>query len=49
MHIYTNAEAQTMQHIVFCTLSILMDIPVENINVHPTNVVPSLGYHVKNR
>ena len=49
MHKYTNAAAQAMQHIVFCLLSILMNVPEENINTHSTNVVPNMGYHLKKR
>ena len=46
MHKYTNAEVQAMQHIyiVFCPLSILMNVPEENINAHSNNVVLNMGY-----
>lgn len=40
----TNAEAQAVQHIVFCPLSILMNVPEENINAHSNNVVLNMGY-----
>lgn len=45
---YTNAEVQAMYHVLFCTLSIMMNVLEENINALSTNVVLNLGYHLKN-
>lgn len=41
MQKYTNTEVQVSQHVVFCTLSILMSVPEENFNAHSTNAVPN--------
>lgn len=45
--IYERWSASYMQHKVVCPLSILVDVPEENIKARSTNVVPNIGYHVK--